>query len=208
MQYAFVSTRSVASKAFSSEVPRTNKPCLGAITGAALFLIQFSCSRTLLAMLMARSSVPDAASTEPAIELLGYAIEPAAQCALAEGEDLRITQPASCPLRLILYWKALSSLETDFSVFVHLVGEDEQLRAQHDGPPQGGAFPTLEWLPGDVIADAHELVLPPEAEPGRYAIRAGLYSLGSGERLPAYDERDLRWADDAIELNTTIEVSP
>jgi len=77
---------------------------------------------------------------------------------------------------------------------------------QHDGQPQGGGFPTGEWLPGDVIADAHELILSPETRPGPHRLAVGLYRLESGERLPAYDDQGRRWANDAIQLEVTIEI--
>jgi hypothetical protein len=141
------------------------------------------------------------------IRLLGYDLQPGVECGTPDGAGLRIRHPESCSLRLTLFWQALSPPDAAYTVFVHLVDEADQLAAQHDGPPQHGRFPTLEWLPGDVISDAHDLVLSGEIRPGTYRLQVGLYRLESGERLPAYDDRGQRWAHDAIRLDLPIEVA-
>ena len=88
-------------------------------------------------------------------------------------------------LAVTLHWQALESTEANHTVFVHLLDADGEIVAQHDGQPQGGAYPTSVWDAGERVIDGHLLRLPPEGlPPGEYRLRVGLYSLESGQRLP------------------------
>jgi len=86
------------------------------------------------------------------------------------------------------------------NVFVHLVGEEGQPLAQGDGPPLDGDYPTGLWAYGDVIADPRAVALPDDLPSGHYTLLVGLYSLQTGERLPAFDEQGARLSADAIPL--------
>lgn len=101
------------------------------------------------------------------LRLLGYDLVPA-----AEGQ-----------WRLTLYWQATKPVTEDFTVFVHLVGPGETIWGQHDAPPGGGFFPTSFWLPGDHVADEHDIALRDDAPPGTYELVIGLYRPDTGERL-------------------------
>ncbi len=92
-----------------------------------------------------------------------------------------------------LYWQAQAPATLDYSVFVHLVGPEEQIWAQSDALPQGGVSPTRSWVTGQYIVDRHTLTLPPEAPAGRYTLLAGLYNVETGGRVPLY-------ADDVLPL--------
>jgi 4-amino-4-deoxy-L-arabinose transferase-like glycosyltransferase len=78
-----------------------------------------------------------------------------------------------------LTWTALKQPSADYTVFVHVLNDAGELVAQHDGPPQNGAFPTTLWRAGDVIADMHRLT--GQVTTGRLEI--GLYRRPSLERL-------------------------
>ena len=86
------------------------------------------------------------------------------------------------PLRL--YWRAVSLLDQDYTVFVHLLDSSGKLIAQADSQPRDNAYPTSAWAAGDVIPDDHILKLPADLAPGDYAIRVGLYLAPNGLRLP------------------------
>ncbi len=109
------------------------------------------------------------------------------------GYDLACTA-TTCDLRL--YWQAQKRLETSYTVFVHLLGPAGNLRAQADSVPRGGGYPTVWWLPGEVVADSLTLQLPPDT-PGDLPDRliVGLYDPVSGERLPV-----IGTGADAVEL--------
>jgi hypothetical protein len=80
-------------------------------------------------------------------------------------------------LDVTLYWLALREVSQDFKVFVHLLGQDGQVVAQHDGDPVGEFTPTTRWRSGELIADRHRIPLPPSLPSGSYELRAGMYRL-------------------------------
>ena len=110
----------------------------------------------------------------------------------------RTTVHAGEPLTLTLYWRAEQPIDADYKVFVHLVDDDGVLRAQEDVRPRYGRFPTYLWMPGPVIADEHQLSLPPDLAPGTYTLGVGLYPWPSGARLPALGADGHRLPDDWI----------
>jgi 4-amino-4-deoxy-L-arabinose transferase-like glycosyltransferase len=146
------------------------------------------------------------------IELLGYDLAADAGCEMLEAGDAtpeRLTLHAEgCILHLTLYWRAWALMDIGYTVFTHLLGPDGQIQAQQDNQPQGGAFPTLEWFPGDVIPDEYALAVPADAPPGGYALEVGMYRLETRERLPAYDADGRQWPEDAIRLALPIQVMP
>ncbi|HDD24958.1 MAG TPA: hypothetical protein ENF52_05950 [Chloroflexi bacterium] len=129
------------------------------------------------------------------IELLGYTLTPATS---SEGEVKG--------WRLTLYWRMRvemdggterNKLYGDETVFVHLVGGDGTLLAQGDGPPLEGDYPPLYWLPGDVLADAHQMAWPGDLPVGAHFL-VGMYRLTNGGRLPVYTARGIHVPDEAI----------
>ncbi|MCL4535510.1 MAG: glycosyltransferase family 39 protein [Bacteroidetes bacterium] len=123
-----------------------------------------------------------------AAELLGYDLEPAEA---GGGESLRLT----------LYWRALGDVEESYKVFVHLVGPDGQLLAQHDSFPCNDRCPTQQWMKGEVLCDEHRITLKPVTPPGSYTLLAGMYDPQSGQRLPSEGEA-ARGAERSIEVST------
>jgi len=82
-------------------------------------------------------------------------------------------------------WKALSTIEQRYAVFIHLMDADGNLVAQDDGQPH---LPTTEWTRGMEIVDPHQLTIPPETPVGEYQLRVGMYPAGEpGNRLPVVD---------------------
>ncbi len=90
-------------------------------------------------------------------------------------------------LRLTLYWQPLTTMETDYTVFVHLLGPEGQMVAQEDRPPGGGTYPTTLWLPPEIVVDAYAIPLPTSLPKGAYRLEVGLYQVETGERLPVFD---------------------
>ncbi len=108
------------------------------------------------------------------VRLLGYDLEPTE---VEAGGSVRIT----------LYWRALSTMETSYTVFVHLLDEEGELRGQRDSVPGGGSLPTTGWMSGEVISDRYHISIASDAPPGRYRLLVGMYEPTSGKRLPVYD---------------------
>ncbi len=86
-------------------------------------------------------------------------------------------------LRLALYWKSAETVQKDYTVFVHLVDPDGNLRAQKDAMPCAGKYPTSVWSPGEIVPDEYELSLPHDLTRGNYTVRLGMYEYPSLQRL-------------------------
>jgi hypothetical protein len=86
-----------------------------------------------------------------------------------------------------LTWQARALIDTQYTVFVHLLDASGTTRAQVDVEPRRGARPTTSWLAGEVVTDAYILTVPPDAPPGRYTFGVGLYDARTQERLAATD---------------------
>jgi len=91
-------------------------------------------------------------------------------------------------LHLSLYWQALAEMTEDYSVFVHLVDDGGRAVAQHDGQPLQGFYPTSFWDVGGIVRDELDLTVAASVPIGEYELVAGMYLVGTGERLPVVDE--------------------
>lgn len=99
-------------------------------------------------------------------------------------------------LPLILFWQRQGALiPQDYTVFVHLVDESGHLWAQHDGPPQGGGWPTSTWPKQEIVADVHMIEVPADLPPGTYELRVGFYLLSTMERLPVFTGPGIQTGD-------------
>jgi hypothetical protein len=83
-----------------------------------------------------------------------------------------------------LFWQAGRPVTDTYVVFVHLLDEAGQIKAQNDDLPRAGAYPTPWWPPGQLVEDTHPLVLPSDLSPGTYQLVVGLYRSDDGLRLP------------------------
>jgi hypothetical protein len=117
------------------------------------------------------------------VRLVGY--DPEVPARLVPGSTLSLT----------LTWECLATMETDYTVFVHLVGADGHPVAQADGQPLGGNYPTRFWNVGEYLADPHPLALPADLPPGEYELRVGMYLLSTEERLPLLDSEGKALSD-------------
>ncbi len=108
------------------------------------------------------------------VEFLGYDL------------DRQQVRPGE-PLHLTLYWRALAPMETNYTVFTHLLDQNEQIRGQQDNPPMQGRYPTTLWMVGEVVVDEYVLVVDPLAQPGEHVIEIGMYAPETGQRLPILD---------------------
>jgi hypothetical protein len=99
------------------------------------------------------------------------------------GYDLtRVTDHKS---RLTLYWQAEQRMDTSYTVFAQLIGPAGVVRAQVDRLPREGGYPTVWWVPGEVVADELSLELPADAPlEVPYRLVVGLYDAETGQRLP------------------------
>ncbi len=107
------------------------------------------------------------------IELLGYSLN-------ATSEAGKYT--------LNLIWQAIDKPKADYTVFVHLLQPDGACTPcawQQDTMPQQGQYPTTRWLPGEVVIDTYQIVLPEGAALDAHPLEVGLYMAENGRRLQA-----------------------
>lgn len=97
---------------------------------------------------------------------------------LAPGEAFAVGDPVT----LTLAWRAdPGAVDTDLTVFVHLLGADGAVVAQHDAKPLNGTRPTGGWVSGEILLDAHPLVWS-RAYNGPATLLVGFYDAQSGTR--------------------------
>jgi hypothetical protein len=118
---------------------------------------------------------PHQANLGGQVELLGYDLE---KTRFSSGDIVPLT----------LYWRALEEMGTSYTVFTHLIDEDNRIWGQQDNPPQKGGHPTTRWVKGEVVTDSYNLPIKPDVPLGEYLIEIGLYNAATGERLPVLNE--------------------
>ena len=122
------------------------------------------------------------------IELVGSRLD------AAEGTADRL-------LRVHLFWRTRKPLTQNYTVFVHVLDQENAVIAQADGPPLNGAYPTSWWYAGQIIEDVHDVRLDNLASTD-LRIAVGMYLLESGERLEVKDERGATMVERQIILRT------
>nr|MBC7246133.1 hypothetical protein [Chloroflexota bacterium] len=104
------------------------------------------------------------------IALTGYHVEP---IVARPGDTLQVT----------LRWQALKTLDTDYTVFVHLMRTGAQIWGQNDHVPRNEQSPTSTWVAGQVVTDSFELRISPDAPEDNYQLIVGLYESATIRRL-------------------------
>ncbi len=84
---------------------------------------------------------------------------------------------------LLTYWIANGPSQAPLKIFLHLLSADGNLLAQSDVL----GVPSTQWRVGDLIVQAHDLTLPPDAPPSPYLVRLGMYDPQNNTRLKVGD---------------------
>ena len=108
--------------------------------------------------------------------ILGLAAEPA---------ELRPGDAATVTVR----WQVLAPGPVDYSVFVHLVDDDDLVIAQLDTMPGGGLLPTSQWTAGQTLTERYR------GDPAPYGLHTGSGTLGGGAVRPSRRQSPARRAD-------------
>jgi hypothetical protein len=117
-----------------------------------------------------------------AVQFLGYDLDP---LAVSAGGTVRLT----------LYWQALSEMDTSYTVFNHLIDDEERIWGQKDGIPGNGSLPTSSWIAGEYVIDAYEIPVQSDAPPGEYLFETGMYNLATMARLSVFDAEGREMGD-------------
>jgi hypothetical protein len=108
-----------------------------------------------------------------ALELLGYAIHPAASL---DGGDFGLAT---------LFWRVPQSFPDHLSISLRLTDAQNHLIFQRDMEPASGLRPTNGWQPNEIVQDDAGFFVPPDAPPGIYHLSVVVYNSGNGENLKA-----------------------
>jgi len=100
------------------------------------------------------------------------------------GQHIELRQAQQKDNTISLIWQTTTSIEQNYSIFVHLLDAEGTLIEQVDGVPYQGLYPLPNWLPNHPILDTRTL---PQLE-GIRQIVIGIYDPATGQRLPAVDE--------------------
>jgi 4-amino-4-deoxy-L-arabinose transferase-like glycosyltransferase len=105
--------------------------------------------------------------------------------------DQRIARPGET-MRLTLYWRALNPMTVNYSLFVHVLGDENQIWANSDVPLTDQAVCTNRWEPGTLVKEVRELTLVEATPAGFYDIELGLHASGQGRlQILAQDGRQV-----------------
>ena len=126
------------------------------------------------------------------VALVGYKVN---KTELSPGEEIRLT----------LYWQAVGEMNTDYTVFTHLIDHEGNIWGQKDNQPLEGDYPTSVWGVGEIIEDEYILTIKEDAPAGVYRLEVGMYDLATGQRLPILNDNG-EVVDDRILLPLSITV--
>jgi hypothetical protein len=112
---------------------------------------------------------PQEATLDDKVRLLGYNIE----SGFRPGDGIHLT----------LFWQCLEGMEQDYTVFTHLIDEQQNIWGQKDNQPVDGFYPTSQWEVGEIVRDQYDILILPETPSGKYPIEVGMYLAETGERL-------------------------
>lgn len=104
------------------------------------------------------------------------------------------------PFTVTLYWQAMGTMDKSYTVFVHLLDRNNQVKAQRDAQPLNGARQTQTWVKGEYLTDAYPLEIKADTPPGEYRIEIGWYDAGDPtfKRLQVMDTNGNPVGDNVI----------
>ena len=106
-------------------------------------------------------------------------------------------------VHLTLFWQALQVMDTDYTVFTHLLDAEGNLRGQKDNQPADGFYPTSLWQPGEVVRDPYAIPISTGGPLTNCAILVGVYRAETGERLPARGD-SVASAEDSVRIDLDV----
>jgi hypothetical protein len=113
------------------------------------------------------------------------------QIALIDAQLTGELQPGGL-ITVTLTWQALKPMELDYTVFIHVLDQDDRIRTQRDKQPQDGQRPTNIWAVGEIVRDEHPMRIMPTSSVARYHVILGLYDWRTGQRLRVGDTNFVR----------------
>lgn len=85
---------------------------------------------------------------------------------------------------VLMRWKAITHIDSDYTLFAHLVNQQGEIVASSDSQPRKGLAPTTSWRIGSVLADSIVIPMTERVATGpNYSLEIGWYYLPTLERL-------------------------
>ena len=86
----------------------------------------------------------------------------------------------------------MTPIRERYTAFVQLINPDDARKAgQRDGEPVCGKYLTVDWRPGEIIADRYHIPIDPNAPFETYGVLVGMYPTepldGTSENLTFYN---------------------
>jgi len=120
----------------------------------------------------------------------GLRLEPVSEVHFAGGLSLvglGLSETYLAPsqkLDVALRWRARALIEGDYSLFAHLLDQDQNRLTQHDELLVGSSHqPSSLWVPGDESDVRFLMTIPANAPAGDFDLVVGVYEVESADRL-------------------------
>lgn len=110
------------------------------------------------------------------------------------------------PLEVKVILRAGDETSIDYTVFAHLLDSTGRVIAQVDTWPQGGAWPTSNWVDGQVVDDTYTLTPATDTPSGDLFLALGMYDALDGSRLPARDAAGRVMPEGRLLIETPIRI--
>jgi 4-amino-4-deoxy-L-arabinose transferase-like glycosyltransferase len=94
-------------------------------------------------------------------------------------------------LRISSYWRALQPMPADYVVTIQVMDERGTKIGQSDIPLSVEGQPTSAWQPGTTAEDHRTIQISPNAAPGVYEIKVGVYEPSTIQNLTLYRNRQV-----------------
>jgi hypothetical protein len=108
-------------------------------------------------------------------------------------------------LQVALSWEAEQAMSHNYTIFTHLVDDQQHIWGQMDSPPAGGSHPTSTWQVGETSIDRLAFQVDPGTPPGIYWVQVGWYELETLQRLAAVDASGESIGDHVVLVQVTVE---
>ncbi|MFK7805519.1 MAG: DUF2723 domain-containing protein [Anaerolineae bacterium] len=93
-------------------------------------------------------------------------------------------------------WQGLQKIDEDYTIFLQVLSDSDQIVGQLDVKPAQGTRPTTLWEPGETLADKYVIPLNDEVSADQsYRLIIGFYRLSDFQRLTVIDQNGSPIAD-------------
>jgi hypothetical protein len=110
------------------------------------------------------------------------------------GETIELNRVRFDSSKVTFEWRAIKQPDKDYTLFVHVLDEQNNLIAQTDAQPFNGEYPTSLWDTNERVTDPRAIQFPANAK----KISVGWYDANTGERLVVSQANGVASQDNAV----------